>query len=127
MLSKAHPAVSVPNIQYSGLFNRTLQKFMKNRLLVPILEGKLTLPDEFDVNKFDYSILEDVLSVEGLGDILSDIPDKIRDKLVDLKVTNEDRVGSCDLCTKQTKTYVVIVLLKGQSLHVKAWGSWAKV
>lgn len=82
---------------------------MKNRLLVPILEGSLSLPDDFDVNKFDYSILEDVLSVEGLGDILSDIPDQIRDRLVDLKVTNEDRVSNCDLCTKLTKIYVMML------------------
>ncbi|XP_071820987.1 major yolk protein-like [Apostichopus japonicus] len=86
----------------------TLQRFMKNRLLVPLLEGKLSLPDEFDPNTFDYSILDDVLSVEGLGDILSDIPDKIRDRLVDMRVSNKDKMSTFkDLYEDRTGTEFV--------------------
>ncbi|WP_411016247.1 hypothetical protein, partial [Salmonella sp. s51884] len=78
---------------------------MKNRLLVPILEGKLTLPEGFDANTFDYSILEEVLGVEGLGDILSDIPDQIRDRLVDLRVSNTQKMTTFrDLYEEQTGT-----------------------
>ncbi|PIK46227.1 major yolk protein 1 [Apostichopus japonicus] len=70
----------------------TTTRFMKNRLLVPLLEGKLSLPNEFDPNIFDYSILDDVLSVEGLGDI----PDKIRcpPKMSTFKDLYEDRTGT---------------------------------
>lgn len=71
---------------------RTLKEFMKNRMLIPLLEGKLTVPEGFNPDTFDYSILDDVLSVEGLGDILNDIPDEIRDSLVDIRTKRVDRV-----------------------------------
>ncbi|XP_071820996.1 major yolk protein-like [Apostichopus japonicus] len=69
----------------------TLKEFMKNRMLIPLLEGKLTVPEGFNPDTFDYSILDDVLSVEGLGDILNDIPDEIRDSLVDIRTKRVDR------------------------------------